>query len=83
MATVIAVLDSIKDFFSQVNLTIIGNLAARDINVLIVANKSDLKKSDIKRIKSAFPQYEVIGVSAKFGKNIDEFYEMLLDATNR
>src|SRR3989344_1732667 len=81
MDTVIVVLDATKDPFSQVNITIIGNLAARDINVLIVANKSDLKKSDIKRIKSAFPQYEVIGVSAKFGKNIDEFYEMLLDAT--
>ncbi len=83
MDTVIVVLDATKDPFSQVNITIIGNLAARDINVLIVANKCDLKKSDIKRIKSAFPQYEVIGVSAKYGKNVSEFYEMLLDATNR
>lgn len=83
MDTVIVVLDATKDPFSQVNITIIGNLAARDINVLIVANKNDLKKADIKRIKSAFPQYEVVGLSAKYGENIDEFYEVLLDATNR
>lgn len=83
MDTVIVVLDSTKDPFSQVNITIIGNLAARDINVLIVANKCDLKKADMKRIKSAFPQYDVVGVSAKYGKNVDEFYEMLLDATKR
>lgn len=83
MDTVIVVLDATKDPFSQVNITIIGNLAARDINVLIAANKSDLRKADLKRIKAAFPQYEVIGVSAKYGKNIDEFYEALLDATNK
>jgi GTPase len=76
---VIVVLDSTHDPYSQVNITIIGNLEARDIPVLIVANKVDLKKSDIKRIKSAFPQYEVVGISAKYGKNIEEFYEMLFE----
>ncbi|MFA5142137.1 MAG: Era-like GTP-binding protein [Candidatus Woesearchaeota archaeon] len=81
MDTVIVVLDATKDPYSQVNITIIGNLAARDINVLIAANKSDLHKADLKRIQSAFPQYPVIGISAKYGKNIDEFYEALLDSS--
>ena len=67
------VLDSTIDPYSQVNITIIGNLAARDIPVLIVANKIDLKKSNIKKIQAAFPQYEVVGASAKYGNNIDEF----------
>ncbi|MFH0875867.1 MAG: Era-like GTP-binding protein [archaeon] len=79
MDTVIVVLDATLDPFSQVNITIIGNLQARNIPVLIVANKIDLKKADEKRIKAAFPQYEVIGVSAKFGDNIDVFYEKLLN----
>jgi GTP-binding protein Era len=82
MDAVVVVLDSTKDPYSQVNITIIGNLAARDIQVLIAANKCDLSKADLKKVQSAFPQYKVIGVSAKFGKNIDEFYEALLDATN-
>ncbi len=77
MDTVIIVLDSTKDPYSQVNITIIGNLQARNIPVLIVANKVDLKKSNIKKVQAAFPQYDVIGISAKYGKNIDRFYEGL------
>jgi len=77
MDTVIIVLDSTKDPYSQVNITIIGNLQARNIPVLLVANKIDLKKSDIKKIEAAFPQYKIVGISAKFGTNMDEFYESL------
>lgn len=77
MDTVIIVLDSTVDPYSQVNITIIGNLAAREIPVLIVANKVDLKKSNLKKIESAFPQYEVIGISAKYGTNINDFYNGL------
>ncbi|MFP4111583.1 MAG: Era-like GTP-binding protein [Candidatus Woesearchaeota archaeon] len=79
MDAVVIVLDSTLDPYSQVNITIVGNLVAKDIPVLIAANKTDLKKSDMKKIQSAFPQYRVIGISAKQGKNIDEFYESLFD----
>jgi len=78
MDTVIVVIDSTKDPFSQVNITIIGNLQARNIPVLVIGNKVDLKKSKIKKIESAFPQYKVVGISAKYGTNMDEFYEELI-----
>src|SRR3989338_655811 len=45
MDSVVVVLDGTKDPYSQVNITIIGNLQARNIPVLIVANKVDLKKA--------------------------------------
>lgn len=77
MDVVIVVLDATKDPYSQVNITIIGNLAARKIPVLITANKVDLKKAKIKKVKNAFPQYPVVGISAKHGNNVDEFYEAL------
>ncbi|MBI2140581.1 50S ribosome-binding GTPase [Candidatus Woesearchaeota archaeon] len=77
MDAVVVVLDGTLDPYSQVNITIIGNLQARKIPVLIVANKIDLKKAKIKKIQSAFPQYDVIGISAKYGTNIDKFYEGL------
>ena len=77
MDVVLVVLDSTMDPYTQVNITIIGNLVARDIPVLIVGNKVDMKKSDIKKIEAAFPQYDVVGISAKFGKNIDKLYEAL------
>ena len=77
MDAVVIVLDATENPYSQVNITIIGNLVARKIPVLIVANKTDLRKANIKKIESAFPEYEVVGISAKFGKNIEEFYESL------
>ncbi len=76
---VIIVLDSTLDPYSQVNITIIGNLAARNIPVLVVGNKVDLKRSNLRRIQTAFPQYSVVGISAKYGNNIDDFYKSLME----
>lgn len=77
MDAVIVVLDSTQNPYSQVNITIIGNLVARKIPVLIVGNKMDLKKADSKRIEAAFPDYEVVSISAKKRLHMDEFYEAL------
>lgn len=77
MNAVIVVLDSTKNPYSQVNITIIGNLVARKIPVLIVGNKIDLRRADLKKVEAAFPEYEVVGISAKYGKNMEEFYESL------
>jgi len=77
MDAVVVVLDATVDPYSQVNITIVGNLQARDIPVLVVANKVDLKKAKVKKIQNAFPQYEIVKISAKRGDNIDEFYEAL------
>ena|SRR3989338_2887267 len=77
MDCVLVVLDSTQNPYSQVNITILGNLAARNIPVMILANKTDLKKSDVKRVEAAFPQYPTIGISAVKGENIEGFYEEL------
>lgn len=77
MDAVIVVLDATLNPYSQVNVTIIGNLAARNIPVLLVANKVDLKKADQKRISEAFPQYKVVGISAQKGDNIEQLYDEL------
>src|SRR3990167_4574165 len=79
MDTVVVVLDSTKDPYSQVNITIIGNLVARNIPILIVGNKTDLRKADLKKLEAAFPQYQVIGMSAKEGTNLDQFYHSLFE----
>ena len=80
---VIVVVDATQNPYSQVNITIIGNLVARKIPVLVVGNKVDLKKADIKRLESAFPEYDVVGISAKFGKNMEEFYESLFKLSKK
>ena len=83
MDAVVVVLDSTENPYSQVNITIIGNLVSRKIPVLIVGNKVDLRKSDIKKISAAFPEYDVVGISAKEGKNMDEFYEALFELAKK
>lgn len=76
---VLVVLDATQNPYNQVNITIIGNLAARNIPVLIVANKTDLRKAKLKRVQNAFPQYTTIGISAEKGKNMEDFYEALFE----
>lgn len=83
MDVVVVVLDSSENPYNQVNITIIGNLVARKIPVLIVANKIDLKKADIKKIESAFPEYDVVGISAKHGENLEEFYEAIFKLSKK
>lgn len=77
MDLVVVVLDATIDPYSQVNITIVGNLQARNIPVLLVGNKIDLKKANLKKLEAAFPQYDVVGISAKYGNNIDDFYDAL------
>ena len=75
--TALVVMDSTKDPYTQVNITIIGNLEARNIPIIIVANKLDLPDSKPDKIKEAFPQHHVVEISAKTGKDINVLYEAI------
>lgn len=79
MDAVLVVMDATKDPINQVNITILGNLEARGIPVLILANKLDLKESNATAIRAAFPQYEVIGISAKLKHNTELLYQKLFE----
>jgi len=83
MDAVVIVLDSSENPYSQVNLTIIGNLLARKIPVLVVANKIDLRKANVKKIEAAFPEYPVVGISAKKATNMNDFYDALFKLTKK
>jgi len=83
MDLVVVVIDATENPYNQVNITIIGNLVARKIPVLIVANKIDLKKADIKKIEAAFPEYDVVGISARYGDNLEEFYESIFKISKK
>lgn len=83
MDAVIVVLDSTENPYSQVNLTIIGNLLARETPILIVGNKIDLKEANLELFSTTFPEHEVVGISAKDGTNMEEFYEALFRLSNK
>lgn len=75
--TALVVMDSTKDPYTQVNITIIGNLEARDIPVIIVANKIDLPNANPEWIQEAFPQHPVVKISGLTGKHIDGLYDAI------
>jgi hypothetical protein len=75
----LVIFDATEDPYTQVNVTIIGNLEAKDIPILVVANKIDLEDAEPERVRDAFPQHPVIEISAKEGENIDKLYEEVVD----
>ena len=75
---VLLVMDSTLDPFTQVNVTIIGNLEARNLPVLIAANKIDMDDSSPATLKSAFPQHPVVPISALTGYNSDDLYSTMV-----
>ncbi|UCE73188.1 MAG: GTP-binding protein [Methanomassiliicoccales archaeon] len=75
---VLLVMDSAVDPFNQINITILGNLEARKLPVLIAANKIDRKDSSPATIKNAFPQHPVIPISALNGHNIEKLYKRIV-----
>lgn len=75
---VLLVMDTAEDPFTQVNITILGNLVARKLPLLIVANKIDLPNASPSVIRDAFPQHPVVPVSALTGYNVDTLYRNMV-----
>lgn len=75
---VLLIMDCARDPFTQVNVTIIGNLEARNLPVLIAANKIDLEGASPVTLKSAFPQHQVVPISALTGYNVKNLYGMMI-----
>jgi len=75
---VVLVMDSTQNPFTQVNVTILGNLEARNLPVIIAANKIDLEESSPATLKSAFPQHPVVPISALTGYNLDNLYTTMV-----
>jgi len=76
---VVYMLDATLDPFLQVNIMMIGIIEARDLPIIIVANKIDLPNAAPARIRSAFPQHPVVAVSSLEGRNVEDLYETMLE----
>jgi small GTP-binding protein len=74
---ILVVMDSAADPYTQINVTILGNLEARGVPAIIVANKTDLPDASPSAIENAFPQHVVVPISASTGENIDKLYEAI------
>ncbi|MFP4115814.1 MAG: Era-like GTP-binding protein [Candidatus Aenigmatarchaeota archaeon] len=77
---VLVVFDSTDDPYTQVNVTILGNLEAKDIPIILVANKIDLDEAEPESIEDAFPQYNFAEISAKENENMDELYREIIES---
>lgn len=74
---VLLVMDSTEDPYTQVNVTVIGNMEARKLPLLIVANKMDLPDASPSRISAAFPQHSIVPISALEGSNLGDLYQAI------
>ncbi|VVB70436.1 GTPase Era [uncultured archaeon] len=74
---VLLVMDSTEDPYTQVNVTVIGNMEARKLPLLIVANKMDLPNASPAKIKAAFPQHAMVQISALEGSKMDDLYQAI------
>lgn len=71
-------IDSTEDPYTQVNITIMGNIEARKIPIIIVANKIDLPNANVRRVREAFPGYDFVEVSAMTGENLKGLYREIV-----
>lgn len=76
---VLLVIDATEDPLTQANITIMGNLEARNIPFIIVANKIDLEDATPEKINSVFPQHTVVPISALNGDNTNLLYRKMVD----
>jgi hypothetical protein len=76
---ILFVVDSTEDPYTQVNITILGNIEARNIPIVLVANKIDLPNANIRKLKDAFSGYDIVEVSARTGENFDKLYKEIVN----
>jgi len=69
------IIDATEDPYTQVNITILGNIEARHIPIIVVANKIDLPNANTRRVREAFPGYDFVQVSAMTGENLEGLYK--------
>ncbi|MBZ9571624.1 GTP-binding protein [Methanobrevibacter sp. TMH8] len=79
---VLLVVDATTDPLTQTNITIIGNLEARNIPFIVVANKIDIEGANPDRIVSVFPQHTVVPISALNGDQTEELYKAMFKKFN-
>ncbi len=75
----LVMVDSTKDPYDQLNVSIIRNLEARQVPIILVANKIDLEDSHTIKVGEAFPEYPIIEISALTGKNVKVLYSKMVN----
>ena len=72
----IVVVDAARAPFDQINWTVLGNLEARNIPLIVAANKTDLPEADTTLVEATF-QSEIVPISAKEGTGMNELYSSI------
>ncbi len=81
--TALLVMDATVEPDSQINYILLGNLEARNIPVIIVANKIDREDAKPELIRERFKEYPVVEVSALTGKNMEQLYAKIEEVNRR
>jgi len=73
----LVVVDALADGVDDMTRMLVNNLEFAGKKVLIVVNKMD-ESSDVSFVQEAFPDYNLILISAKTGWNVEELYKEMI-----
>lgn len=72
------VVDAAGDPAAQANATLLAHVRARQIPLVVAANKVDLRGARPQAVAKAFDPYPVVPVSALTGQNLPRLYEVMV-----
>jgi small GTP-binding protein len=75
---VVYVVDAAADPRDQVNDILVRVVDERGLPMVVLANKLDRPDADVAAVERAFPEYDVVGFSAREGDNVDEVYDRIV-----
>jgi hypothetical protein len=76
---VVYVLDACADPRAQANDILTRAVEDRGLPMVVLANKVDRAAADVEAVERAFPEYDVVPLSAKEGDNVDAVYDRLVE----
>lgn len=75
MDSAIVVLDATQNPYTKVNALLLGILKANNVEMVVAANKIDLKEAQPELVKRALPMLPVVPISCAHGTNMEKLYE--------
>jgi tRNA U34 5-carboxymethylaminomethyl modifying GTPase MnmE/TrmE len=73
----LVVMDATQNPYNPVNSVIIGALESRDIPIIVVANKTDIKGASPSVIKEVYSDYPVVEMSCIRDKTFEPLYKAI------
>ena len=73
----LVVMDAAQNPYNPINAVILGALESRNVPIVIVVNKTDLKKANPKLVKEVYSDYTIVNLSCLKDESIENLYKAI------